>query len=242
MGDRQTPVINVENASKYFNINVQEPSKGKMDGFESVRKIKRPAVKQASLALYSGEWVGLVGENGSGKSTLLKMVGGYYGPDEGTIEVGGAVLPFFGPDEELHPEGQVQDAIMVKALQVGLPRSEALKIYEKIISFSRLHEFRSQKIKQLSTGMKTRLMLGLMLNINADVYLFDEIPATTDIKFQQKVEQRLNRLKEMNKSALVVSHNIDELRELCPNSILMHNGEIVAYDNTDTVLRMYAES
>ncbi|MFB6225626.1 MAG: ATP-binding cassette domain-containing protein, partial [Candidatus Paceibacteria bacterium] len=173
---------------------------------------------------------------------LLKLIGGYYGPDEGKIEVGGAVLPFFGPDEELHPEGQVQDAIMVKALQVGLPRSEALKIYEKILSFSKLHEFRSQKIKQLSTGMKTRLMLGLMLNINADVYLFDEIPATTDIKFQQKVEQRLNRLKQMNKSALVVSHNIDELRQLCPHSILMHEGEIVAYDTTDTILRMYAES
>lgn len=212
-----------------------------MDGFKSMKKMKYPALNNVSFDIAQGDWVGVVGKNGSGKSTLLKLVAGVHSPDQGTVRSEGSILPFFGPDEILHPEGLLEDAVMVKAMQVGLPREEAMKIYKNIIHFSELYDFTSQKIKYLSSGMKTRLLLGLILNINADIYLFDEIPATTDLAFQEKVINRIFKLKSMGKTALLVSHNLDELQKYCDKCVLIHEGELIAFDDTDKILRMYAE-
>jgi ABC-type polysaccharide/polyol phosphate transport system ATPase subunit len=237
-------LIHLENVTKLFPIYTKKQTKKAskhMDGFDGLNVHHYPALKDVSFSLQQGEWVGIIGRNGSGKSTLLKTIAGVHKPEKGNVKIDGAILPFFGPDEDLHPEGRAQDAVMVKAQQIGLPRSEALKIYENIIMFSELHGFTSQKIKFLSSGMKTRLLLGLMLNINADIYLFDEIPSTTDIRFQRKVMSRLQKLQKLDKTAIIVSHNLDEIRNLCSKTILMHEGEIVAFDETEKILRMYAK-
>lgn len=236
------PLIRLQNVTKHFHIHVKNPKKdGLMDGFRAMKKVRYPAVNNVSLEIAQGDWVGIVGKNGSGKSTIMKMVAGVHSPDAGRIQVGGSVLPYFGPDEILHPEGLLEDAVMVKAMQVGLPRPEAMKIYQNIIHFSELYDFTSQKIKFLSSGMKTRLLLGLILNINADIYLFDEIPSTTDRVFQEKVINRILKLKKMGKTAMIVSHDLDEIRKYCNKCILVHEGEVIAFDDTDTVLRMYIE-
>lgn len=234
-------LIQVDSVSKYFNLQSKNNSRsgGQMDGFQSFKTTVNPVLKDITLDIDQGEWIGIIGKNGSGKSTFLKLLAGIHTPDQGSIKVEGSVLPFFGPDEMLHPEGRAEDAVLVKALQVGLPREDIAKIYSNIINFSELHDFTSQKIKFLSTGMKTRLILGLILNINADIYLFDEIPATTDANFQAKVNNRLQRLKQMGKTAIIVSHNMDEIQQHCNKCILLHKGELVAYDNTDTILRLY---
>lgn len=237
-------LIQISNVTKYFTIHVKNPNsnkRGQMDGFKSMKKMKYPALNNVSFDIAQGDWVGVVGKNGSGKSTLLKLVAGVHAPDQGSVRSEGSILPFFGPDEILHPEGLLEDAVMVKAMQVGLPREEAMKIYRNIIHFSELYDFTSQKIKYLSSGMKTRLLLGLILNINADIYLFDEIPATTDLAFQEKVINRIFKLKSMGKTALLVSHNLEELRKYCDKCVLIHEGELIAFDDTDTILRMYAE-
>lgn len=236
-------LIRLQNVTKHFHVHVKDPrqDKGQMDGFRALKKIRYPAVNNITLDIAQGEWVGIIGRNGSGKSTLMKMVAGVHTPDIGKISVGGSVLPYFGPDEILHPEGLLEDAVMVKAMQVGLPRAEALKIYENIIHFSELYDFTSQKIKFLSSGMKTRLLLGLILNINADIYLFDEIPSTTDRAFQEKVVDRIMKLKRMGKTAMIVSHDMNEIKKYCTKCILVHEGELVAYDDTDKILRMYTE-
>ncbi len=236
-------LIGLQNVTKHFHVHVKDNRKdsGQMDGFRALKKIRYPAVNNVNINIDQGEWVGIIGRNGSGKSTLMKMIAGVHTPDIGKVTVSGSVLPYFGPDEILHPEGLLEDAVMVKAMQVGLPRTEALKIYENIIHFSELYDFTSQKIKYLSSGMKTRLLLGLILNINADIYLFDEIPLTTDRAFQEKVIDRIGKLKRMGKTAMMVSHDMDEIRKYCNKCILMHEGELIAYDDTDTVLRMYTE-
>lgn len=236
-------LIQLDSVTKHFKISVKDPQKkqGQMDGFRSLKQVKYPALNKVTFEVEQGDWVGIVGKNGSGKSTLMKLVAGVHNPDEGSIQVAGSVLPFFGPDEVLHPEGLAQDAVMVKAMQVGLPREEAMKIYRNIIHFSELEDFTSQKIKFLSSGMKTRLLLGLMLNINADIYLFDEIPSTTDLAFQRKVTDRLYRLRNMQKTALLVSHNMEEVKKYCTKCVLLHEGELIAYEDTDTILRMYSQ-
>lgn len=234
-------LIQVDSVTKYFNLQSKNTDRtgGQMDGFQSFKNSINPALKNITLDIESGEWIGIIGKNGSGKSTFLKLLAGVHTPDQGNLTITGSVLPFFGPDEMLHPEGRAEDAVMVKALQVGLPREDAMKIYHNIVNFSELHDYTAQKIKFLSTGMKTRLILGLMLNINADIYLFDEIPATTDAAFQQKVHNRLQRLKQMGKTALMVSHNMDEIQLHCNKCILLHKGELIAYDDTDKILKLY---
>lgn len=238
-----TKLIQVDGVSKYFNLQSKNTSRsgGQMDGFQAVKNTLNPVLKDISLDIEKGEWIGIIGKNGSGKSTFLKLLAGIHNPDQGKIRVEGSILPFFGPDEMLHPEGRAEDAVLVKALQVGLPREDIAKIYTNIINFSELHDFTSQKIKFLSTGMKTRLILGLILNINADIYLFDEIPATTDAAFQNKVNNRLQRLKQMGKTALIVSHNMEEIKQHCNKCILLHKGELVAYDDTNTILKLYSQ-
>jgi ABC-2 type transport system ATP-binding protein len=234
-------LIQVDSVSKYFNLQSKNNSRsgGQMDGFQAFKTTANPVLKDITLDINQGEWIGIIGKNGSGKSTFLKLLAGIHTPDQGQVKVDGSILPFFGPDEMLHPEGRAEDAVLVKALQVGLPREDIAKIYNNIINFSELHDFTSQKIKFLSTGMKTRLILGLILNINADIYLFDEIPATTDANFQAKVNNRLQRLKQMGKTAIIVSHNMDEIQQHCNKCILLHKGELVAYDDTNTILRLY---
>jgi ABC-2 type transport system ATP-binding protein len=237
-------ILQLKEVSKFFDVYIPKKNHnegGRMDGFEDLHRVKLPAVSKINLEIEEGDWVGIIGRNGSGKSTLLKIIAGIHKPDEGEIISSKpiSVLPFFGPDEELHPEGSARDAVLVKAMQVGLKREDALKIYKNIIAFSELYGFTNQKIKTLSSGMKTRLILGLMLNINADLYLFDEIPATTDASFQQKVWHRLQKLKDIKKTAIVVSHNPDEIKSLCTKAILVHEGEIRGYDKVDTILNMY---
>lgn len=240
-------LIRLDSVSKFFDIHIQRklPSKrtsSTMDGFDSLKKYTYPALNNISLDIKKGDWIGVIGKNGSGKSTLMKILSGIHTPEKGTVDINGSILPFFGADEILHPEGTVKDSILVKAIQVGLPKNEALKIYHNIIAFSELEDFTSQKIKFLSSGMKTRLMLGLMLNINADIYLFDEIPATTDMLFQEKVMNRILKLKQLQKTALIISHNMEEIKKYCEKSILLNDGEIVSFDRTDNILKLYAEN
>jgi len=240
-------LIRLDSVSKFFDIHIQRKlptnkNSNTMDGFNSLKKYTYPALNNISLEINKGDWIGIIGKNGSGKSTLMKILSGIHTPEKGTVDINGSILPFFGADEVLHPEGTVKDAILVKAIQVGLPKNEALKIFNNIITFSELEDFTSQKIKFLSSGMKTRLMLGLMLNINADIYLFDEIPATTDLTFQEKVINRILKLKQLQKTALIISHNMEEIKQYCDKAILLNDGEIVSFDTTENILKLYSKN
>ena len=128
-------LIQIDSVSKYFNLQSKNNSRsgGQMDGFQALTSTANPVLKDITLDIDQGEWIGIIGKNGSGKSTLLKLLAGIHTPDKGQVKVLGSVLPFFGPDEMLHPEGRAEDAVLVKALQVGLPREDIAKIYNNII-------------------------------------------------------------------------------------------------------------
>ena len=110
---------------------------------------------------------------------------------------------------------------------------------DDIIAFSELEEFIDNPIRTYSSGMYMRLAFSVAINVNADILLIDEILAVGDQHFQEKCYQKLNELKESDRTIVIVSHSLDALKKLCTRAIWIHDGHIREDGNVTKVIDHY---
>ena len=194
-----------------------------------------------SFTVGRGEFLGIVGRNGSGKSTLLKILAEIYPTTSGTVSVCGRLVPFIELGVGFHPELSGRDNVYLNGALLGFSRREVEAMYDDIVSFAELENSMDQKLKNYSSGMQVRIAFSIATRAHADILLVDEVLAVGDAAFQRKCSDHFRALKQKGTTIVLVTHDMQAVREFCDRAILLEGGRIAAEGGAAEVTEKYQE-
>ena len=197
------------------------------------------ALRGVSFGVSRGEVLGIVGRNGAGKSTLLKAVSGIIRPTEGTVTRRGRIVPMLELGSGFDMDLTGRENIYLNGAILGCGKAELDRKRDEIIAFSELGDFIGMPLKTYSSGMLSRLAFSIASVIEPEVLIVDEILAVGDESFQQKSRRRMMELMSGGTAVLFVSHNIDQIREMCARVLWLEHGETRMLGNVDEVCGAY---
>lgn len=197
------------------------------------------ALRNVSLRIQKGERVGIVGSNGAGKSTLLRMLAKIYPPTSGTVAIRGNIAPLIEMGAGFNPELSGRDNIMLNGAMLGLSRREMAGKMAGIFEFTGLGEFADLPLKYYSSGMYVRLAFAIATEVDPDILLIDETLAAGDAAFVDKAKRRIRGLLDRSNVVVVVSHDLNALREICNRGIWMKQGRVMADGGINEIVDMY---
>src|SRR3954453_17934336 len=183
------------------------------------------AVKDLSFHLKKGEAMGIIGPNGSGKSTTLKLLSGILRPDRGTYDVKGRLSALIEVGAGFHPDLTGRENVYLNGSILGMTRKEVQSKFADIVDFSGVGDFIDPPVKRYSSGMAVRLGFAVAAFIEPDVLLVDEGVSVSDTEFRNRCHHRMNQMMNRGVTMILVSHNLEEVRSLCDNTILLFKGE-----------------
>ncbi len=232
-------MIRVSNVSKRFRL-YRKPA----DRLKEIL-LRRPmhhdhqALSDVSFEVPSGKTLGIIGHNGAGKSTLLKMLSGVLLPDSGSIERGGRITGLLELGTGFNFDLSGERNIETNGLLIGMTPAEIAERREAIIEFSELGEFIHEPLKTYSSGMVMRLAFAIAIHAEPDTFLVDEALAVGDAHFQQKCYRRIREFRERGGSILLVSHDLNAIKMLCDQVMLLDHGKVVELGEPERVVNVY---
>jgi len=180
----------------------------------------------------SGVSVALLGRNGAGKSTLMEMIGGGMQPDGGTIDIKGTISWPVGFAGSFHADLTGRQNTRFIARVYGVDTDELTEFVE---DFAELDAHFDLPVRKYSAGMRSRLAFGISIGIPFDTYLVDEVTSVGDAAFKRKsrlvFEERMR-----SAGAIVVSHSMDQIRQLCQTGAVLEDGELTYYDDLEAAI------
>lgn len=246
-GYKENIAVQLENVSLSFKV-----SNDKIDNLKEyvIRTIKRnkektrkfKALDNISVKIYQGEKVGLIGYNGAGKSTLLRIIAGVYEPDEGTVTTNGIIAPLLSLGAGFDYNYSGRENIFLNGAILGYTEDFLKSKYDEIVEFSELEEFIDFPVKNYSSGMQAKLGFSIATVVNPDILIIDEILSVGDVKFQKKSSDKIKSLMGSGTTVLLVSHSIQQIRNLCDKALWIEHGKVVAYDEVNKVCDAYLKA
>lgn len=185
----------------------------------------------------AGQFVTLIGPSGCGKSTLLSIVAGLVEPSSGSLSLGDA--PITGPGRDrgvvfqqhvLLPWLTARENILfaLECLRPELGREERQKVAEHHLELVHLSHAADKRPSQLSGGMKQRVGIARALATNPSVLLSDEATSALDPETTASILELLQRLnRELGLTILLITHEMDVVKQICTSAALMQHGRIV---------------
>lgn len=236
-------ILNVSHVGMKFNL-----SKEKVDNIKEfvIKLLKRElhynefwALKDISFKVEQGDRVGVLGLNGAGKSTLLKIISGVFKPTEGTITVDGKIVPLLELGAGFDRQYTGGENIFLYGTVLGYSREFLKEKYNEIVEFSGLGEFIDVPIKNYSSGMRARLGFSIATIVDPEILILDEVLSVGDRKFKKKSLKKIKSMMSSNVTVLFVSHNTDQIREICNKAILLEHGRLIAKGDVNEVCDYY---
>ena len=197
------------------------------------------ALDDVTFHVARGEFIGITGPNGCGKSTLLKLMAGILVPDSGTVTINGRISPFLELGVGFKPELSARENIYLGATMLGLTQRETDERIATVLEFAELEAFADQKLKNFSSGMAVRLAFSVAMLADADILLMDEVLAVGDARFQEKCFEVFAHYKSMNRTIVLVSHDLRSLENFCDRVLLLQNGRAVVDGAAHEVVSIY---
>lgn len=197
------------------------------------------ALRGVNLRIGKGERIGIVGHNGAGKSTLLRLMARIYPPTSGRLAIRGTIAPLIEMGAGFNPELSGTDNILLNGAMLGFSRKEMLTKVEGIFEFTGLKEFAELPLKYYSTGMYMRLAFAIATEIDPDILLIDESLGAGDAAFVERAKKRILGLLDRSNVVVIVSHDLDALREMCNRGIWMRKGQIAGDGPMNEVIEQY---
>ena len=235
--------IKVENLTKAYKM-YDKPIDRVKESLSITKKQyhkKHYALKNVSFDIKKGDILGIIGTNGSGKSTLLKIITGVLTQTEGNVIVNGSISALLELGTGFNPEYTGLQNIYLNGTMLNKTKEEIDSQLNEIIEFADIGEFINQPVKTYSSGMFARLAFAVAINVKPDILIVDEILSVGDLRFQIKC---MNKMKEMmlnGTTVLFVNHDINAIKRFCSKVIWINKGEIVDYDDVDTVTDKYLD-
>ena len=213
---------------------------------ENVKKQYKQFQLDCSLQVKPGQITGLIGENGAGKSTTFKLILDLIRKDEGKIEVlGKSVSELTKEDKEnigvVLSDSGFSGYITVKDIIRIL--SALCSQFDKDAFLNGCDKYRiplNKKIKEFSTGMKTKLKMLVAISHGAKLLILDEPTAGLDVVARDEFLEMLQEyMAKGEHSILISSHISSDLENLCDDFYMIHDGKIVMHEETDVLLSGY---
>ena len=199
------------------------------------------AVKDVSLKVKRGEAWGLIGTNGSGKSTLLKAISGIMKPYKGTITIRGGIAPLIELGAGFDANLTARENIFMNGAVLGHSEKFMQEHFDDIVDFADIGDFLDSPIKNYSSGMKARLGFSVATMVKPDILIVDEVLAVGDFLFRKKCQKRMQEMLSGGTTLLFVSHNLEQVRDLCDHALWLEKGEAVMSGGVHEVCDAYQE-
>lgn len=236
-------VLKVENVSiryvtgDFKDIGLKEYTVRKLTRNYHVKEFM--AVDGVSFELEQGDMLGIIGSNGAGKSTLLKAVAGIMEPTRGKITTQGEVAALLELGSGFDGDLTVKENTYLRGAMLGYTKEFMNQTYEQIISFAELQEFEDRSFKQLSSGMKSRLAFSIASLVRPDILILDEVLSVGDGAFQEKSAKKMREIIGRGATTILVSHSLNQIRELCNKVLWLDHGKQVAFGETEEICNQY---
>ena len=239
----ENDVITVDNVSMKFKLmdnkalSLKEFVTRKIKGDINYKEFW--ALSDVSFSVKRGEVLGIIGRNGSGKSTLLKVISGILKPTRGTVECNGTIAPMLELGSGFDPDLTGRENVFLNGAVLGFNKKFLEEKYEDIVRFAELDRFMNVPIRNYSSGMMMRLAFAIATLVNPDILIVDEILAVGDAHFQERSKQRMHELMSGGTTVLLVSHSMDQIRQMCNRVLWLDGGKLKMIGETQEVCDAY---
>lgn len=211
-------------------LSIQNLTKTYDNGFE--------ALKGIDLCIEQGDFFALLGPNGAGKSTIIGIISSLVNKSGGSVTIYDKDIDqeltlaksFIGlvPQEfNFNVFEPIEEIVINQAGYYGIDRHEAKKRTEKLLKQLSLWEKRKEMARNLSGGMKRRLMIARSLVHNPQLLILDEPTAGVDIEIRHTMWQFLKKINAAGTTIILTTHYLEEAESLCKNIAIIDNGKIV---------------
>ena len=245
-GDALMAVIKLENVGFTYRVllnrtgSLKELFKEAVHG--RVRMIDYVALSGVSFELNAGEVVAIIGRNGAGKSTLLKILAGVLPPTEGKSVVNGSIAPMIELGAGFHQEMTGSENVLFYSVLMGRKMKKIKSRVSAIGEWAGVTDHMDFPLRTFSSGMVARLAFATATDEKADVLLVDEILSVGDAEFQKKSRARMDQLIASGAAVVLVSHDLNSVRELSTRTIWLECGHVKMFGETGAVVDAYEAS
>jgi lipopolysaccharide transport system ATP-binding protein len=197
------------------------------------------ALEDISFKVEDGQTLGIIGQNGAGKSTLLKILTGVLLPDSGRVQVSGRIAGLLELGTGFNMEMSGIDNIRANAMLLGMRIEQIAARRGAIVDFAELGEFIHEPLKTYSSGMVMRLAFAIAIHADPSCFVVDEALSVGDAYFQQKCMRAIQDFRARGGSILFVSHDMNAVRTLCDQAVLLENGRVIDRGSPKDVVDHY---
>jgi ABC-type polysaccharide/polyol phosphate transport system ATPase subunit len=200
------------------------------------------ALRDINFEAHQGEIVGIIGPNGSGKSTLLRVIARVLYPTQGRVTSQGEIRPLLDISSTMNGNLTGRQNAYLYAALYRIPQDKMKEMIPAIRDFAELGPFFDVPVRTYSSGMLARLSFALATQFRPDILLIDEVLAVGDECFQRKSYFRMMRLIERGSLAMIVSHNLSFVEQVCNRAIFLSEGRLIADGRPAEVVSRYRKS
>ena len=198
-------------------------------------------IDDISFDVTRGMRLGILGLNGSGKTTLCRCLAGMMVPERGSIVTSSEIRAIFDTGTGVMPELTGRENAYLLG-RLFFPEIKDLStIVNEAIDFSELGHFIDVPFRQYSKGMQARLLLSLISAKSTDILILDEVFDGADFLFQKKLAARMRKFIESSGATIFVSHQAEQVRDICDQVLVMTNGKIGFFGNVEEGIKYYCE-
>lgn len=208
------------------------------------------AVDSVTFEIQQGECFGFLGPNGAGKTTVMSIIYCFMPPTSGKVNVFGlnvndnpsliksriGVMP---QDDNLDPDLSVFQNLIVYARYFDMKKKISTSRALELLNFVELIDKKDVNIKNLSGGMKRRLLLARALINSPELLIMDEPTVGLDPHSRHSVWDNLDALKADNTTIILTTHYMEEAEKICDRVAIMDSGKIVAIDSPSELMATY---
>ena len=219
-------------------INIQSLSKVYANGFEALKKI--------NLSIKKGEIFAMLGPNGAGKTTLISTICGIVTPSSGTVTIDNFDI-IKDYRETRSRIGLVPQELTLEQFETvfnNVSYSRGLygkkpdpKYIEKILKDLSLWDKKDQRLRQLSGGMKRRVLIAKALSHEPSILFLDEPTAGVDVELRQDMWKIVEELRKTGVTIILTTHYIEEAEAIADRVGVINNGEIIIVEETKELLK-----
>jgi len=203
------------------------------------------ALTDVTFDIQAGEFFGLLGPNGAGKTTLISILAGLSRATRGRVTVMGhdVVTDYAAARRSLgivpqelvfDPFFSVREALRIQSGYFGVHRNDAW--IDELLAHLGLADKADANMRQLSGGMKRRVLVAQALVHRPPVIVLDEPTAGVDVELRQTLWQFVARLNKEGHTVLLTTHYLEEAEALCGRIAMLKQGRVVALDRTSALL------